>query len=151
MPRSFGRPEPYRSRSHLGSLLRQRVHQSDRGTHCRTTASAGGHRHSIDGLSARLVELKDSRRTLKRRATDMLALFTRPGKSNGSAQALMADSSICGDRLWDFVTSHTIFPAVSSRPVASDRSYILGYDEPASAGDLHRRTWYFQRRLMPIV
>ncbi len=40
------------------------------------------------GLPAGLAELKRLRRTMKRRATDVLAFFTRPGTSNGSTEAI---------------------------------------------------------------
>ena len=40
------------------------------------------------GLPPGLIELKRLGRTLKRRATDVLAFFTRPGTSNGPTEAI---------------------------------------------------------------
>lgn len=47
-----------------------------------------------------LTELITLRRTLKKRAADVLAYFDRPGTSNGPTEAINADSNISAALLW---------------------------------------------------
>ena len=62
------------------------------------------------GVPKALQEVITLGRTLKKRATDVLAYFDRPGTSNGPTEAINAVSSTSEDPPWDSVTSPTTSP-----------------------------------------
>jgi len=98
------------------------------------------------GVPAALTELITLGRTLKKRATDVLAYFDRPGTSNGPTEAINGRlEHTCEDPPSASATSPTTSPDAYSRPAASDPDYTLVRDEPnkapACAGAACGRRW----------
>lgn len=69
-------------------------------------------------------------RTLKKRATDVLAYFDRPGTSNGPTEALNGRLEHLRGSALGSGTSPTTSPDHCSRPADSDPNYTLHCDEP---------------------
>jgi hypothetical protein len=83
------------------------------------------------GVPAALVEIITLRRTLKKRAEDVLAHFDRPGTSSGPTEAINGRlehlrGSALGFR--NLTTARACW-----RPAAPDRDYTLDWDEPVSS------------------
>lgn len=69
-------------------------------------------------------------RTLKKRATDVLAYFDRPGTSNGPTQALNGRLEHLRGSALGFRNLTTTSPDHCSRPADSDPNYTLHCEEP---------------------
>src|SRR5699024_1965240 len=92
-------------------------------------------------LPTRLVELKRSGRTLKRRAADALAFFTRPGTSNGPTVAINGRlehlrGSALGFRNLTHYIARCLLESGGFRPVL--HSQLL--NEPGILPGIHRPT-----------
>jgi hypothetical protein len=70
-------------------------------------------------------------RTLKKRATDVLAYFERPGTSNGPTEAINGRLEHLPAPPSDSATSPTTSPDPCWQPAASDHDYTLDCEEPA--------------------
>ena len=77
-----------------------------------------------------LSEVMTLGRTLKRRADEVLAYFHRPGTSNGSTEAINADSNTSVAQPSASATSRTTSADHCSRPAASDPDYPPNCEEP---------------------
>lgn len=94
-------------------------------------------RRIIDALTTNLptglVELRRLGRTLKRRAADVLAFFTRPGTSNGPTEAINGRlqhprGSAVGFRSLTLYIARCLLESGGFR-----RFYTLSYDDPVLA------------------
>ena len=81
-----------------------------------------------------LTELTTLGRTLKRRATDILAYFDHPHTSNGPTEAINGRSNTYAASPKDSSTTETTAYAASSTPADSNTSYTLKCEEPAFPG-----------------
>ena len=82
------------------------------------------------GVPATPTELSTLGRTLKRRATDVLAHFTRPGTSNGPTEAINGRLEHLPGNVLGFRNPTTTSPDPCRRPVASDPDNTLDWEEP---------------------
>ena len=88
------------------------------------------------GVPAALTELRTLGRTLKRRVTDILAYFDRPGTSNGPTEAINGRlEHLRGSALGFRNLTHYIAEACS-RPAASGHNYTLIREEPVCSTTL---------------
>ena len=83
------------------------------------------------GVPRALTELRKLGRTLKRRASDVLAYFDRPGTSNGPTEAMNGRLEHLRGSALGFRTLPTTSPGACSRPAGSDPDYTLDCEEPA--------------------
>ncbi len=84
------------------------------------------------GVPPALTELVTLGRTLKQRATDVLASFNRPGTSNGPTEAINGRLEHLPDRHSGSATSPTTSPDACWRAVGSDPDYTMDREEPAN-------------------
>jgi len=82
------------------------------------------------GVPKPLQELITLGRTLKKRATDVLAYFDRPAPPTAPPRRSTAASNICAAQPWDFATSPTTSPDHYWKPADSNPNYTLNYEEP---------------------
>ena len=88
----------------------------------------------IDDLShdvpTALTELRRLGRTLRQRAADVLAYFTRPGTSNGPTEAINGRLEHLRGSALGFRNLTNYIARSSSKPAGSDPTYTLKSDEP---------------------
>jgi Transposase len=83
------------------------------------------------GVPVMLTEIRKLGRTLKQRATDILAFFDRPGTSNGPTEALNGGLEHLRGSALGFRNLTKTSHARCSKPADSDPDYTLDWDEPS--------------------